>query len=102
MKNIADKITEAKENNNLCAEVQNEVGKGGEYHTYSFSNGDKAFKKGFIYINTNDDFFGIQGLNTSKEYEDFVNVEEGSYAELDDLKVGQSTEIDECTIIRVW
>lgn len=102
MKNILEKINESKNNNNLCSEVQNEVGKGGEYHTYSFSNAYKTFNKGFIYINTNDDFFGIQGLNTSKEYEDFVGVEEGLYAELDDLKVGQSTEIDECTIIRVW
>jgi hypothetical protein len=101
MKDIKTLINESKDNN-LFSEVQNAVEKGGEYHTYSFQDGQKKFKKGFIYINSSDDFFGIQALNSSKEYEDFVGVEEGLYSELDNLKVGETTEIDNSTIIRIW
>jgi len=101
MKNIIEKINEGK-NCRLYSEIQNEVGKGGEYHTYSTMDGQKKYKKGFIYINTADDFFGIQGLNNAKEYEEFIGVEEGFYSELDNLKVGKTTEIDNSTIIRIW
>lgn len=88
--------------NNLWSEVQNDFGKGGEYHTYSFSEGEKKFKKGFIYINSDDEFAGIQAMNSAKEYEDFLGVDEGQYAELDDMKIGETTEIDDCMIIRIW
>ena len=101
MKDLVNKINESKLGN-LFSEVQNETGKGGEYHTYSFQDGQKKFKKGFIYINSSDDFFGVQALNSAKEYEEFVNVEEGSYSELDDMKVGDTTKIDDSTIIRIW
>jgi len=101
MKDIKTLINENK-NNNLFSEVQNEVGKGGEYHTYNFQDGQKKFKKGFIYVNASDDFFGVQGLNNAKEYEEFVGVEEGLYSELDNLKIGETTEIDNSTIIRIW
>ena len=101
MKDLVNKINESKLGN-LFSEVQNETGKDGEYHTYSFQDGQKKFKKGFIYINSSDDFFGVQALNTSKEYEEFTGVEEGRYSELDDLKIGQSTVIDNSTIIRIW
>ena len=101
MKDLVNKINEGKLGN-LFSEVQNETGKGGEYHTYSFQDGQKKFKKGFIYINSSDDFFGVQALNSAKEYEEFTGVEEGSYSELDNLKIGQSTVIDNSTIIRIW
>lgn len=101
MKNITNKINEGKYCR-LFSEVQNEVGKDGEYHTFAYSDGEKKFKKGFIYVNTDNEFFGIQGLNSAKEYEDFVGVEEGTYKELDSLQIGDSTEIDESTIIRIW
>lgn len=101
MKDIINKINEGKYCR-LFSEVQNEVGKDGEYHTYSFQDGQKKFKKGFIYVNASDDFFGIQALNSAKEYENFVGVEEGSYSELDNLKIGETTEIDNSKIIRIW
>ena len=101
MKDLVNKINESKLGN-LFSEVQNEIGKGGEYHTYSFQDGQKKFKKGFIYINSSDDFFGVQALNSAKEYEEFVNVEEGLYSELDNMKIGDTTEIDNSTIIRIW
>jgi hypothetical protein len=101
MKDIINKINEGKYCR-LFSEVQNEVGKDGEYHTYSFQDGQKKFKKGFIYVNASDDFFGIQALNSAKEYEEFVGVEEGSYSELDNLKIGETTEIDNSKIIRIW
>ena len=98
---IIEKINEGK-CCRLFSEVQNETSKGGEYHTYVTTDGQKKFKKGFIYINSADDFFGIQALNTAKEYEEFTGVEEGSYSELDNMKVGDTTEIDNSTIIRIW
>ena len=101
MKDIINKINEGKYCR-LFSEVQNEVGKGGEYHTFDIQDGQKKFKKGFIYVNSSDDFFGIQALNTAKEYEEFVGVEEGLYSELDNLKIGETTEIDNSTIIRIW
>lgn len=108
MKAINDYINEdsnrmiQESKNNLWAEVQNQFSKDGEYHTYAFSEGYKKFKKGFIYINTDDEFAGIQAMNNSKDYEDFLGVDEGQYAELDDLKIGEETEIDFCKIIRIW
>ena len=101
MKDIKTLINEGKYCR-LFSEVQTETGKGGEYHTFNIQDGQKKFKKGFIYINSDDDFFGIQGLNTSKEYEEFIGVEEGSYSELEDLKIGDMTEIDNSKIIRIW
>jgi hypothetical protein len=101
MKDIINKINEGKYCR-LFSEVQNEVGKGGEYHTFDIQDGQKKFKKGFIYVNSSDDFFGIQALNSAKEYEEFVGVEEGSYSELDNLKIGETTEIDNSKIIRIW
>lgn len=101
MKDLVNKINEGKYCR-LFSEVQNETGKGGEYHTYSFQDGQKKFKKGFIYINSSDDFFGVQALNSAKEYEEFIGVEEGSYSELDNLKIDESTVIDNSTIIRIW
>lgn len=102
MKDLKDTLINEGKYCRLFSEIQNEVGKGGEYHTYNFQDGQKKFKKGFIYINSSDDFFGIQALNTSKEYEDFTGVEEGLYSELDNLKVGETTEIDNSKIIRIW
>ena len=102
MKDLKDKLVNEGKYCRLFSEIQNEVGKGGEYHTFNTQDGQKKFKKGFIYINSDDDFFGIQGLNTSKEYEEFIGVEEGSYSELDDLKIGDMTEIDNSKIIRIW
>ena len=101
MKDIKTLINESKDNQ-LFSEIQNATGKGGEYHTFNTEDGQKKFKKGFIYINSSDDFFGVQALNSSKEYEEFVGVDEGIYFELDDLKVGETTEIDNSTIIRIW
>ena len=93
-------IQEAK--NGLWTEVQNQSEKEGEYHTYSYEDGEKKFKKGFIYINTDDEFAGIQAMNSAKEYEDFLGVDEGQYKELDKMGIGDSTEIDDCMIIRIW
>ena len=104
MKTIETIIKKISENKNckLFSEQQSMSDKGGEYHTYVTTEGQKKFKKGFIYINSADDFFGVQALNTTKEYEEFTGVEEGLYSKLDNMKVGDTTEIDNSTIIRIW
>jgi len=101
---ISDKDEEfyEKTSTNLYNEIQNEINKDGEYHTYNFEDGQKKFKKGFIYINSSDDFFGIQAFNKSSEFENLLGVEAGEYEELDDLEIGDETEIDGSKIIRIW
>ena len=91
-----------KTSTNLYSEVQNNIDKDGEYHTYSFEDGRKKFKMGFIYINSSDEFIGIQAFNKSSEFENLLNVDSGTYEELDDLEIGDETKIDDCRIIRIW
>ena len=91
-----------KTSTDLLKEIQNDIDKNGEYHSYSFQDGRKKFKKGFIYINTSDDFIGIQAFNKSSEFEEIIGVEEGLYSELDDLEISDMTEIDDSKIIRIW
>ena len=41
------------------------------------------------------------GMSVS-EFEDLLNVDSGTYEELDDLEIGDETRIDACRIIRIW
>jgi hypothetical protein len=91
-----------KTSTDLLVEVQNTIDKTGEYHTYTFEDGQKKFKKGFIYANASDGFIGIQAFNKSSEFEDLLGIDEGEYKELDSLSVGNGTEIDGSKIIRIW
>lgn len=92
-----------KTSTDLLIEVQNDVDKTGEYHTYKYEDGQKKFKKGFIYINTDDEFIGIQAFNKSSEFEDLLGVDPGTYKELDTLSIGEEVDkIDDCKIIRIW
>jgi len=86
----------------LFTEIQNDAAKGGEYHTYSFEDGEERFERGFIYINDDERFFGVQAMNSSKEFEELLGVDKGQYSELDNMEIGDTTEIDDCTIIRIW
>lgn len=99
---IHDEEFYEKTSTDLLIDVQNDVDKTGEYHTYKYEDGQKKFKKGFIYINTNDEFIGIQAFNKSSEFEDLLGVDPGEYKELDTLSISEETEIDDCKIIRIW
>ena len=91
-----------KTSTDLLSEVQNEIDKTGEYHTYNYEDGKKKFKMGFLYICNDDEFIGIQAFNKASEFEDLLNVDSGTYEELDDLEIGDETRIDACRIIRIW
>ena len=91
-----------KTSTDLLAEVQNDVNKGGEYHTYSYEEGTKKFKKGFIYFNKFDQFIGVQAFNKSTEFADMLGADSDYYKELDKINIGEDTEIDDCKIIRIW
>ena len=91
-----------KTSTDLLAEVQNDVNKGGEYHTYSYEEGIKKFKKGFIYYNKFDQFIGVQAFNKSTEFADMLGADSDYYKELDKINIGEDTEIDDCKIIRIW
>lgn len=91
-----------KTSTDLLAEVQNVVDKNGEYHTYDYSEGKKKFNKGFIYFSKDQEFLGIQGFNDTEDFEDLLGVDKGTYSELDSLKIGNDTEIDDTKIIRIW
>ena len=95
MKNIVNKILESR-TSGLISECQNVIEKTGEYHTYSWDDGEKKFKKGFLLSNINDSFMCVMGYNNIDEFEnDVMGCEPGTYAELDILKVGDTTELTE-------
>ena len=91
-----------KTSTSLLSEVQGDTTKNGEYHTYSYADGQKKFKMGFLYYNKYDEFVGIQAFNNATDFADMLGVDVGAYDELDHLKIGESTEIDEAKIIRIW
>lgn len=95
-----------KTSTDLYNEVQNEIDKDGEYHTYSIENGKKKFKKGFISFSIPGEYFVIQGFNKAEDYADCLGVDSDSYDEYDKLDVGESTTIDSGDgpeeVIRIW
>lgn len=101
-KNHRDEQFYEKTSTDLLTEVQNEVDKDGEYHTYSYQDGTKKFKMGFIYYNKYDEFVGIQGFNTAKDFENMMGATSGMYEELGHLRIGEDTEIQDTKYIRIW
>ena len=95
-----------KTSTDLYNEVQNEIDKDGEYHTYSIENGKKKFKKGFISFSAPGEYFVIQGFNKAEDYADCLGVDSDSFDEYDKLDVGESTTIDSGDgpeeVIRIW
>ena len=96
-----NKNTHVQKFNNLCMEVQNDINKKYEYHTYSIDNGIDNFNKGFVYVSPND-FIGIQAFNNVEEFEKGVGTDIGSYSDIDKLNVGESTKIYDSIVIRIW
>jgi len=106
MKDIITKINESKDCN-LFTEVQNEVDKNGEYHSFAYSDGQKKFKKGFLTFNENDGFFGIVAFNSVKEFAEMMNANEDAYKQYDNIKVGGCIDWGEqngttSQILRIW
>jgi len=101
MKNIINKINEGKYCR-LFSEVQNDQTKVGEYHTYSYIDGEKKYKKGFLYFNQDQEFFGIESFNNADEFADMLGVEVKEYKQLDSIKIGETVEIEQSKIMRIW
>ena len=106
MKDIISKINESK----ICglfSEVQNEIDKKGEYHTYSIEDGKKKFKKGFLTFNEDGEFFTVTAFNSVKEFAEMLGTDEDGYHKYDNVKVGGCIEwgdTDGTTtqILRIW
>ena len=106
MKDIISKINESK----ICglfSEVQNEIDKKGEYHTYSIEDGKKKFKKGFLTFNEDGEFFTVTAFNSVKEFAEMLGTDEDVYHKYDNVKVGGCIEwgdTDGTTtqILRIW
>ena len=105
MKDIIHTINEGKYRS-LFSEVQNEVGKGGEYHTYEISNGKKKFKKGFLAFNKDNDFFTVTAFNTAKEFSDALGFE-NTYDEYENINIGDCIKCKDndgtiSNVLRIW
>lgn len=106
MKDILSKINEGKYCR-LFSEVQNEIEKNGEYHTFDISDGQKKFKKGFLTFNKDGNFFTITAFNNVKEFAEMLGADEDVYHKYDNVKVGGCIEwgdTDGTTtqILRIW
>ena len=106
MKDLVKKINEGKYCH-LFSEIQNEVDKKGEYHSYDFSDGQKKYKKGFLTFNEQDEFFGIVAFNNAKEFAEMMGADEDAYKQYDNVKVGGCMDWGEqngttSQILRIW
>ena len=101
MKDLKQIINESKYSE-LWTEVQNEVTKTGEYHTYDYSEGKKKFKKGFIIFNEDQQFVSINGYNKFEEFADLLGVEAEEYKQNDSINIGECINIEQAQILRIW
>ena len=101
MKDIKSKINEGKYCS-LFSEVQNDTTKNGEYHTYDYTDCIKKYKKGFIYFNEDQSFFGIEAFNSAEEFADMLGVEVNDYKQLNTIKIGETVEIEKSKVLRIW
>ncbi len=101
MKDIIKKINEGK----YCSffsEMQNEKSKNGEYHTYDYQDGVKKYKKGFFYLNEDDEFMGFIAFNNIKEYADENGLNPKYYTPLESINIGDIKVIENMKYIRIW
>ena len=106
MKDIISKINESKDCS-LFSEVQNEIDKNGEYHTYNIKDGQKKFKKGFLSFIKNGEFFTITAFNSAKEFAEMLGADKDAYNQYDNVKVGGCMDWGEndgstSQILRIW
>jgi len=106
MKNIVNKINEGKYCR-LFSEVQNDVTKMGEYHTFDISDGQKKFKKGFLTFNEDGNFFTITAFNNSKDFAKMIGADEDTYKQYDNIKIGGCGPVGdndgtETQVLRIW
>ena len=96
-----------KTSTDLLAEIQKEIDKDGEYHTYSYEDGKKKFKKGFVVLNQDNEFVAITAFNTAKDFSNMIGTDEKYYKEYEDLDVGEVAVIDDSdgsfsNVLRIW
>lgn len=106
---ISDKDEEfyEKSSNDLFNEVQNEINKYGEYHTYSIEDGKKKFKKGFLTFNKDNEFFTITTFNNAKDFAEMLDAYEDEYDSYENINVGECIDYEEhdgstSQILRIW
>lgn len=95
-----------KTSTDLLTEIQNDVDKKGEYHTYTIDGGQKKFKKGFLTLLPTEDAITITAFNTAKEFADLLGADEDLYDDYETLEVGEFGEFDEgqssTKVLRIW
>ncbi len=102
MKNITDKIFEAKQD--LCPEVQNEFEKDYAYQSFAIKN--SKYQYGFLTYNKDQEFYSVTALNKDCEYAwDFAFQYHQQPEDLFDLEIGESIadkNKNEYVITRIW
>lgn len=96
-----------KTSTDLLVEIQNDVDKDGEYHTYSFDDGKKKFKKGFLTFNEDLGFLTITAFNTAEDFANIVGAYKDAYKQYENIKVGGCIDWGEndgstTQILRIW
>ena len=84
------------------SEVQNETGKGAEYHTLVFDDAARKYKKGFICVLKDDQAVSLEGWNSREEFEDMLGIEKESLIDVELLEVGESVEVNRSIYTRIW
>ena len=102
-----NKTSKTSKNNDLFIEVQNEIDKNGEYHSYIFEDGQKKFKKGFLTFNKDNGFFTITAFNSAKDFAEMMDAYEDEYDQYENVKVGGCIDWGEhdgstSQILRIW
>ena len=96
-----------KTSTDLLVEIQNEIDKDGEYHTYEIEDGKKKFKKGFITFNQDQEYVTITAFNSAEDFAKMLGADEDFYEHYEDIKVGGCIEWGEkdgttTNIMRIW
>lgn len=96
-----------KTSTDLLVEIQNEVDKDGEYHTYSFEDGKKKFKKGFLTFNEDGEFVSITAFNTAEDFANMLGADKDAYKQYENVKIGGCIDWGEndgstSQILRIW
>jgi len=102
MKDLSTKILENK-NKFIVSEVQNEYSDNAAYQSFGISKDAQKYKFGFLTYDQDSDSLSVTVFNSSKDLVDLLGTNDGTYDELEKLKVGESATLDNLGLTaRIW
>jgi len=109
MKDLTKYLAEGivSESQSVVAKAQYDYSmKSGAYETYSYSQARRKYKKGFLLIDENEDFYSVTVFNSAKEYAEQMGMDSDAYMELESMRPGEESRVDvagqDLWAIRLW